>query len=308
MMTQMTITQQAIVNALKDYDYVRKHVYVGLQKASDTPVIKRPSPFEGTEVYLYVRGEDDPVWRVALQEPILKEIGLSEQSAWASAARNTFAEGQTVIKSITEILSEVGFPIIEETPIPEYVVSNPQRCKGAVQVLDREALRRFFGEKEKCDKIVVLPSSVHECIVMPVDNNIGTEEFSQMVQEVNASEVHPSEQLADRAFVVSLGGNTEIWQLKDDEHARAFESYEWLKRNGMGVEKALYEQFYACDTDGDLEKVFERFNLDRPMDFKGHSLSVSDVVVYDGTAHYVDTIGFVDITDEWFGMETEVAA
>ena len=39
-------------------------------------------------------------------------------------------------------------------------------------------------------------------------------------------------------------------------------------------------------------QVFVRFNLNRPEDFKGHSLSVSDVVVMADKAYYVDTVGF----------------
>lgn len=41
-----------------------------------------------------------------------------------------------------------------------------------------------------------------------------------------------------------------------------------------------------------LEAIFEKFNLDRPEDFKGHSLSISDVVVLDDNAYYVDDVGF----------------
>ena len=52
-----------------------------------------------------------------------------------------------------------------------------------------------------------------------------------------------------------------------------------------------------------LERIFEKFNIDRPEDFKGHSLSVSDVVVLHqngkDTAHYTDSIGFVDISKDF---------
>ena len=52
------------------------------------------------------------------------------------------------------------------------------------------------------------------------------------------------------------------------------------------------------DTIGDkLEAVFVKFNLDRPEDFKGHSLSVSDVVVMDNKAYYVDTVGFQQLKE-----------
>lgn len=67
-----------------------------------------------------------------------------------------------------------------------------------------------------------------------------------------------------------------------------------------------YEKVYAgriADVTGSsdlrmqLEAVFVRFNENRPEDFKGHSLSVSDVVVVKGQAFYVDTFGFKPITD-----------
>lgn len=46
-----------------------------------------------------------------------------------------------------------------------------------------------------------------------------------------------------------------------------------------------------------LENIFEKFNIERPEDFKGHSLSVSDVVVLKNEAFYVDSIGFVKMSD-----------
>lgn len=50
-----------------------------------------------------------------------------------------------------------------------------------------------------------------------------------------------------------------------------------------------------------LEDIYTRFNIDHPEDFKGHSLSVSDVVVLhekgSDTAYYVDSIGFKEVPD-----------
>lgn len=97
-----------------------------------------------------------------------------------------------------------------------------------------------------------------------------------------------------------------IYQLKDnvpvDYH---FRSLERLQEKGLSIDPANYEKIYdAALTPGmGLERIFEKFNFDRPEDFKGHSLSVSDVVVvYQNdrdTAHYVDSIGFVDITKDF---------
>ena len=60
------------------------------------------------------------------------------------------------------------------------------------------------------------------------------------------------------------------------------------------VDKANYELVYSADLSPDmtLGNIYDRFNIDHPKDFKGHSLSISDVVVLhqngQDTAHYVD--------------------
>ena len=88
----------------------------------------------------------------------------------------------------------------------------------------------------------------------------------------------------------------QIWQLKDDEHDRLFESLEWLARKGLSFDQACYQLVYSFSVDNpDLEEIFTRFNIDRPHDFYGHSLSVSDVVVVDGEAHFVEPIGFSEV-------------
>lgn len=96
----------------------------------------------------------------------------------------------------------------------------------------------------------------------------------------------------------------EIYQLKksDDNIYIRFESLERLAELGQKPDFSNYDKIYEGDlsavnvrgdTVGDkLEAVFVKFNLDRPKDFKGHSLSVSDVVVMDDKAYYVDSVGF----------------
>ena len=97
-----------------------------------------------------------------------------------------------------------------------------------------------------------------------------------------------------------------IYQLKDDVPVDYhFRSLERLQEHGLAVDPANYEKIYTAPlTPGmSLERIFEKFNIDRPEDFKGHSLSVSDVVVLhqngQDTAHYTDSIGFVDISENF---------
>lgn len=95
--------------------------------------------------------------------------------------------------------------------------------------------------------------------------------------------------------------NIRIWQLKpDSDFDLRFRSYDEIQ-NVYG-EPCIrnYEAVYdgELDTNG-LEAIYSKFNMDHPEGFRGHSLSISDVVeLYDdsGSAfHYVDRIGFKEI-------------
>ena len=102
-------------------------------------------------------------------------------------------------------------------------------------------------------------------------------------------------------------GTFTIYQLKSGEelHYHRFEPLERLERFGLFVDPDNYEKVYTADVPEDgsimmkLENIYKTFNLHRPEDFKGHSLSVSDVVVLHqegkDTAFYVDSIGFEEV-------------
>ena len=96
-----------------------------------------------------------------------------------------------------------------------------------------------------------------------------------------------------------------IYQIKGGDETRdfRFEPYDRLQAAGNVVDKANYELVYSAElTPGtSLEDIYTRFNIDHPKDFKGHSLSVSDVVVLHqngrDTAHYVDSFGYKDVPE-----------
>ena len=97
----------------------------------------------------------------------------------------------------------------------------------------------------------------------------------------------------------------DIYQLKNNETTRdfRFERMEFLKKKGISVDKENYDLIYHAPLDkkDTLDSIYERFNLYHPADFRGHSLSVSDVVVFhkDGvdTAYYVDSYGFTEVPE-----------
>ena len=114
---------------------------------------------------------------------------------------------------------------------------------------------------------------------------------------------------AEREYVAQGESTQEdsfsIYQLKrgDETLDYRFEPLDAIRRNGLSVDPANYELVYTAPLTAkdNLESIYTRFNIDRPADFKGHSLSVSDIVVLhqDGTdtAHYCDRFGFSQVPE-----------
>ena len=96
-----------------------------------------------------------------------------------------------------------------------------------------------------------------------------------------------------------------IYQLKRGDETRdlRFEPYDRLTATGHSVDAANYDLIYTAELTPDmtLGSIWETFNIDHPKDFKGHSLSVSDIVVLhqngQDTAHYVDSIGYKQVPE-----------
>ena len=100
-------------------------------------------------------------------------------------------------------------------------------------------------------------------------------------------------------------GSFSIYQLKGGNETLdyRFEPLDSIHRNGLSVKPENYELVYEAPlTEKDnLESIYTRFNVDRPADFTGHSLSVSDIVVLHqngkDTAHYCDRFGFSQVPE-----------
>ena len=133
-----------------------------------------------------------------------------------------------------------------------------------------------------------------------------------MQAELSDNEINKEAQLlyssSDKYGIYQLKHNPEL------DHLR-FEGTESLKRMGItkdnfdAIKPENYELIYVGNlselqeqTEGEtLEAIYEKFNIDHPEDYRGHSLSVSDIVVLHqnggNSAHFVDPFGFTGIPD-----------
>lgn len=192
-----------------DKEFILSHVYIGIQKVSDEENIeKKKCDLEGLEIYLYIR---DCVQRAGgysakLNKNLLKLANLDETEVWKSARKNTFAETQ--IQNMLSLLADlecVPHEMAEkESEFPQmYVVTNTYKFRGASAIIDKSALKAF-GRVHGIDKLIVIPSSIHEMLIMPYDGNMKIDDVSAIVAEVNLTQVEPEERLTDQAYLIEL--------------------------------------------------------------------------------------------------------
>ena len=127
-------------------------------------------------------------------------------------------------------------------------------------------------------------------------------------------EGHFTELQQQRQAEQEQGDTFSIYQLKRGDETRdlRFEPYDRLQAAGLTVDRVNYELVYTAPITKNmtLGDIWERFNIDHPADFKGHSLSVSDIVVLhqngEDTAHYIDSIGFQQVPEFLQEQQTPV--
>ena len=111
----------------------------------------------------------------------------------------------------------------------------------------------------------------------------------------------------EKAFLDNPADSFAIYQLRDNDDTVQlhYMNSEYLEKKGLSIQKENYAAVYAGDLDrrGDtqdkLNELYETFNIRRPEDFRGHSLSVSDIVALKQngvvSCHYVDSWGFKEL-------------
>ena len=142
-------------------------------------------------------------------------------------------------------------------------------------------------------------------LITGIEDRLAELQKDRAVEQEQKQELKESP--ANREAQLLFGGENRfgIYQLKDTEEARDihFMGMDYLESKGIVVKKENYDLLYTAPLEEgtSLEDIYTRFNIDRPADFRGHSLSVSDVVVLhqngENTSHYVDSFGYREVPE-----------
>lgn len=175
-----------------------KRLYVGVQKESKEDIVKCKTEFEGIEKYLFLRiNAIETFWTTKIKRGMLQNIDMAESEAWAIAEENLAKEIE---------IARMTSPFLQEEK-KMFIISNKVMFRGASAVLNREAVK-VFAEIENVKRIIVIPSSIHEMILIPCYENEDVEEelkrCSEIVEFVNEEKVDPTERLTNRAYLIAF--------------------------------------------------------------------------------------------------------
>ena len=168
----------------------------------------------------------------------------------------------------------------DATGYEEFLDFDPAEVKAALEDPDRSRVDEMLAAAEKAEQEYAAEAAAY------------AQTPAAIVEQARAARDEPV-------------GSFSIYQLKGGNETLdyRFEPLDSIHRNGLSVKPENYELVYEAPmTEKDnLESIYTQFNVDRPADFTGHSLSVSDIVVlHQGgkdTAHYCDRAGFSEVPE-----------
>ena len=181
--------------------------YVNIGKDMNTPCIKKDLlSFWDVDHGTVMETARENMWSKKL--PVLSSINyMMEKLIREDLARNAGIRPEEVSdESVQGILYGMGMEPMGE--IPMTIFTTADQIFGAYYLADPKTLALFheFSEKHGLADLIILPSSVHELILLPkTDSDIDS--YRMMVQEVNVTEVSPEERLSDSVYLYLAAEN-----------------------------------------------------------------------------------------------------
>ncbi len=176
-----------------------KLINTGKNKALLADIPNRPF-FNLSIVYFYLI-ENPPFHgkaTVLIRKSHMDAWNIVEEELYEAAYLNAPQLLPARIENMSQVLDGIFPPGLFEDMIPMYVLTNREKLFGASCMLYPDELK-LFAEKTGSD-LFVLPSSVHEVILIPEKSNLNPQSFLDIVAEINHSQVPEEEVLADSVF------------------------------------------------------------------------------------------------------------
>ena len=214
-------------------------------------------------------------------------------------------------------LPEAQEQALDEYPMPDEQVSTPNMQEygysydGMLPVtreraleLDAAGLTVYVLHEDNTESMVFDPQEIMDHGGLFGVDHEEWEKSPQFHEKVMERQEHQQER--EQAFLSQNRDCFAIYQVsRDDPQNVRFMNLDWLKSHDISIDRSNYDLIYTAPlresgtVPEQLEKLYQQFNLEKPVDFHSPSMSVSDIVAIrqDGkvSCHYCDSVGFTQI-------------
>lgn len=192
------------VSTFTDFDAVKNRICYKLVNTASNKKLLEDVPhrelFDLSIVYyVMVSVEDGATGSILIHNNHLSFWDVTENDLYEYASINTSKLLPAGIKSMFDTLSEmVDMEDLPDTGDFMYVLTNKEKLQGASTILYPDVLSTFADRKNA--NLWLLPSSIHEWIIICDDGNMNRETLSEMIQEVNSTQLAVDEILSDHPY------------------------------------------------------------------------------------------------------------
>ena len=255
--------------------------------------------------------DDNDLGRDSVKYAPLSMIETLQEAAYQQM------QAETSQMTASSQLPEAQEQALDEYPMPDEQVSTPDMQEygysydGMLPVtreraleLDAAGLTVYVLHEDNTESMVFDPQEIMDHGGLFGVDREEWEKSPQFHEKVMERQEHQQER--EQAFLSQNRDCFAIYQVsRDDPQNVRFMNLDWLKSHNISIDRSNYDLIYTAPlresgtVPEQLEKLYQQFNLEKPVDFHSPSMSVSDIVAIrqDGkvSCHYCDSVGFTQI-------------
>ena len=258
-MNRMTISMPGIDTTYLNYDTAKEHLFMRLCSPEENQEFLKTVPHTSVQdmeatYHLLLPGGGDGIASIAVDYEIFGRFNISKEQLHQDALENTPKLMPPVIYAMPDVLMGLTQP---NTSLNEnwqgdfssqlkdidfglsemYVLSNNRMMNGAAAICYPQLMQQIGDQVG--ENFFIIPSSVHEVLLVPDNGNLDLKDLERMVKEVNTFEVMPGDRLSNSVYHYDV--NDRMFERGADYEARQKEDL-LHKEQGMPVKKGVMER------------------------------------------------------------------
>ena len=206
------------INEIQDYEKARERLFVRVSNAEDNRELLKDTPHKeilglAVTCHVLVGLEDGEMGSTMVTAPLLDKYGVTTEQLFEDAFLNSQVILPPSIEPMETMIAKM-MGLRMETEVPETldvqlknlnlekmgmaVLTNRQAVNGAAVIFYPDLMAKI-GDSQQVN-FFILPSSVHEVILVPDNGSMKLKDLEDMVKSINASEVSPKDRLSDTVY------------------------------------------------------------------------------------------------------------